>query len=31
MELLDDNELAKLVEHRLSSPFKSVKVDIDAL
>ncbi|SNV05714.1 Uncharacterised protein [Legionella waltersii] len=25
MELLYHNELAKIVEHRLSSPFKSVK------
>lgn len=31
MELLDDNELTKIVEHRLSSPFKSVKVNIDEL
>lgn len=31
MDLLDDNELYKIVEKRLSSPFKSVKVDIDEL
>jgi antitoxin StbD len=29
MDLLDDHELCKIVEKRLSSPFKSVKVDID--
>jgi len=31
MDLLDDNELNKIVERRLSSPFKSVKVNIDEL
>lgn len=31
MDLLDDNELNKIVDQRLSSPFKSIKVDIDEL
>lgn len=31
MDLLDDNELNKIAEQRLSSPFKSIKVDIDEL
>lgn len=31
MELIDDNELNKIAEQRLSSPFESIKVDIDAL
>jgi antitoxin StbD len=31
MELLDDNELTKIVEQRLSSSFKSIKVNIDEL
>tara|TARA_Y100000588_G_C14159656_1_gene884248 strand:+ start:971 stop:1222 length:252 start_codon:yes stop_codon:yes gene_type:complete len=31
MDLLDDNELSKIVEKRLSTPFKSVKVNIDEL
>lgn len=31
MMLLDDNELNQIVEQRLSSPFKSIKVDIDEL
>ncbi len=31
MDLLDDKELYEIVEKRLSSPFKSVKVDIDEL
>jgi antitoxin StbD len=31
IELLDDHDLFKIVEQRLSSPFKSIKVDIDEL
>ena len=31
MELIDENELHKLVEQRLASPFESIKVDIDEL
>lgn len=31
MDLIDDNELSKLIEKRLASPFKSVKVDLDEL
>ena len=31
VDLLDDNELSKIVEKRLSTPFKSVKVNIDEL
>jgi antitoxin StbD len=31
MDLLDDKELYEIVEKRLSSPFRSVKVDIDEL
>lgn len=31
MDLIDKNELNKLVEQRLSTPFKSIKVDIDEL
>ncbi|STX55591.1 Stability protein StbD [Legionella beliardensis] len=31
IELLDDIELTKIVEHHLPSTFKSVKIDIDEL
>jgi len=31
MDLIDNNELNKIVEQRLSSPFESIKVDIDEL
>ena len=31
MDLVDDNELQKIVEQRLSTPFISVKVDLDEL
>lgn len=31
MDLIDENELYKVVEQRLSSPFESIKVDIDEL
>lgn len=31
IDLIDENELHKVVEQRLSFPFKSIKVDIDEL
>lgn len=31
MDLINENELYKVVEQRLSSPFKFIKVDIDEL
>lgn len=31
MDIIDDNDLNKIVEQRLSASFKSVKVDIDEL
>lgn len=31
MDQIDDNELNKIVEQRLASPFKSIKVDINEL
>jgi antitoxin StbD len=31
MDLVDDNELQKIVDQRLSTPFTSVKVDLDEL
>lgn len=31
MDLIDENELHRMVEERLSSPFKSIKVKLDEL
>lgn len=31
MELIDDSELCKIVEERMSNSFESIKVDIDEL
>ena len=31
IDLIDENELYKIVEQRLASPFESIKVDIDEL
>ncbi len=31
MDLIDENELHKIVEERLSAPFTSIKVNIDDL
>ncbi len=31
MDLVDDNELQKIVKQRLSSPFNSIKLDINDL
>lgn len=31
MDQIDNNELSKIVEQRLASPFKSIKVDMNEL